>query len=55
MPLLARALTPWLWVDANLVLGRILPQFFPAIFGPGEDEPLDAEGARWAAPDQRAV
>jgi hypothetical protein len=40
--------------DANLVLGRILPQFFPAIFGPGEDEPLDAEGARWA-PAQRAA
>lgn len=35
--------------DANLVLGRILPQFFPHIFGPQENEPLDAEGARWAA------
>ncbi|PRW57398.1 5-oxoprolinase [Chlorella sorokiniana] len=34
--------------DANLVLGRILPQFFPHIFGPQEDEPLDAEGARAA-------
>ncbi|KAI8475487.1 MAG: Hydantoinase B/oxoprolinase-domain-containing protein [Monoraphidium minutum] len=31
--------------DANLVLGRILPEFFPKIFGPGEDEPLDAAGA----------
>ncbi|XP_005062839.1 PREDICTED: 5-oxoprolinase-like, partial [Ficedula albicollis] len=26
--------------DANLVLGRLLPDFFPRIFGPGEDEPL---------------
>lgn len=34
--------------DANLVLGRILPDFFPKIFGPQEDEALDAEGARAA-------
>jgi len=27
--------------DANLVLGRINPEFFPAVFGPGGDEPLD--------------
>lgn len=27
--------------DANLVLGRLLPDFFPKIFGPHEDEPLD--------------
>lgn len=32
--------------DANVVLGRILPEYFPKIFGPGEDEPLDATGAR---------
>ena len=35
-----------LCADANLVLGRILPQFFPHIFGPKENEALDAEGAR---------
>lgn len=29
--------------DANLFLGRILPSFFPAIFGPNEDLPLDTE------------
>lgn len=29
--------------DANLVLGRILPQFFPRIFGDSEDEPLNRE------------
>jgi len=27
--------------DANLLLGRLLPQYFPKIFGPSEDEPLD--------------
>lgn len=32
--------------DANLILGRILPEFFPKIFGPGENEPLDYDGAQ---------
>ncbi|KAG7913658.1 hypothetical protein KL934_005201 [Ogataea polymorpha] len=27
--------------DANLYVGRILPEFFPHIFGPNEDQPLD--------------
>ncbi|KAL1500984.1 hypothetical protein ABEB36_006393 [Hypothenemus hampei] len=27
--------------DANLILGRLLPQFFPKIFGPNENLPLD--------------
>ncbi|KAM6125760.1 LOW QUALITY PROTEIN: 5-oxoprolinase [Pterocles gutturalis] len=31
--------------DANLVLGRLLPEFFPRIFGPGEDQPLCREAA----------
>ncbi|XP_067146152.1 5-oxoprolinase [Apteryx mantelli] len=26
--------------DANLCLGRLLPEYFPRIFGPGEDQPL---------------
>ncbi len=34
--------------DANLVLGRVIPEHFPNIFGPNEDEPLDLEGAREA-------
>ncbi len=34
--------------DANLVLGRIQPEDFPPIFGPGKDQPLDREGARSA-------
>ncbi|CAL8292881.1 unnamed protein product [Lota lota] len=29
--------------DANLVLGRLMPNFFPRIFGPGEDQPLSLE------------
>ena len=31
--------------DANAVLGRVLPEFFPKIFGPEENEPLDVPGA----------
>ncbi|KAI0221164.1 hypothetical protein L0F63_003542 [Massospora cicadina] len=31
--------------DANLALGRIQPDLFPAIFGPDEDQPLDLEAA----------
>ncbi|CUM66612.1 uncharacterized protein PRCAT00004283001 [Priceomyces carsonii] len=27
--------------DANVFTGRLLPEFFPKIFGPNEDEPLD--------------
>ena len=31
--------------DANLLLGRIQPDFFPALFGPGRDAPLDRDAA----------
>lgn len=31
--------------DANLVLGRLLPEYFPQIFGPEENEPLDVSRA----------
>jgi len=34
--------------DANVVLGRVIPDHFPNIFGPNEDEPLDLAGAREA-------
>ena len=27
--------------DANLILGRLLPEYFPKIFGPKENEALD--------------
>lgn len=29
--------------DANLLLGRLLPEYFPKIFGPSEDQPLDQD------------
>lgn len=32
--------------DCNLVLGRIDPAFFPAVFGPEGNQPLDAQAAR---------
>ncbi|GAA4125427.1 hydantoinase B/oxoprolinase family protein [Aminobacter aganoensis] len=32
--------------DANVMLGKLQPGFFPAIFGPGQDQPLDAEVVR---------
>ena len=32
--------------DANLLLGRIQPGFFPSLFGEDRDAPLDAEAAR---------
>ncbi|XP_055389292.1 5-oxoprolinase isoform X2 [Condylostylus longicornis] len=32
--------------DANLILGRLLPKYFPKIFGPTEKEPLDYEATR---------
>ena len=34
--------------DANLVLGRIQPDYFPKIFGPTEDQPLDVTASREA-------
>ena len=30
--------------DANLLLGRLLPEYFPKIFGPNENESLDKQG-----------
>lgn len=32
--------------DANLYLGRLLPEYFPKIFGPNENEPLDLKVTR---------
>jgi 5-oxoprolinase (ATP-hydrolysing) len=34
--------------DANLILGRLLPDHFPNIFGPNADQPLDKEAANVA-------
>ncbi len=32
--------------DAQVVLGRLDPRAFPAVFGPGQDQPLDTSAAR---------
>ncbi|TIR21058.1 MAG: 5-oxoprolinase [Mesorhizobium sp.] len=32
--------------DANVMLGKLRPDFFPAIFGAGQDQPLDAGAVR---------
>ena len=37
---------PLALTDANLQVGRIQPDFFPAVFGPGGDDPLDGEEVR---------
>nr|VWO99017.1 Tubulin beta chain (Beta-tubulin) [Ganoderma boninense] len=34
--------------DANLILGRLVPDYFPKIFGKSENEPLDIEASRSA-------
>ena len=34
--------------DANLMLGKLSPDLFPAIFGPGGNEPLDVDAVRAA-------
>ncbi|MCB1330003.1 MAG: hydantoinase B/oxoprolinase family protein, partial [Maritimibacter sp.] len=32
--------------DCNVMLGRLQPAHFPAVFGPGADQPLDTEAVR---------
>jgi len=32
--------------DCNVLLGRIQPEYFPRVFGPGADQALDAEAVR---------
>jgi 5-oxoprolinase (ATP-hydrolysing) len=41
-PLAYRKAGPLTVTDANLLLGKIQPAFFPAVFGPGGDQGLDA-------------
>jgi 5-oxoprolinase (ATP-hydrolysing) len=40
--------------DANVMLGKLQPDFFPAIFGPEESEPLDAAAVHAAFADLSA-
>jgi len=37
---------PLATTDANVLLGKIQPAYFPKVFGPGADEALDPEGVR---------
>ena len=32
--------------DANVMLGKLQPELFPAIFGPSQDQPLDVDAVR---------
>src|SRR6478735_5110551 len=34
--------------DANVLVGKLIPDFFPKIFGPGQNQPLDAEVVKTA-------
>jgi 5-oxoprolinase (ATP-hydrolysing) len=34
--------------DANVMVGKLIPDFFPKIFGPRQNEPLDADAVRGA-------
>jgi len=34
--------------DANVMTGKLIPEFFPRIFGPAQDQPLDADAVRLA-------
>lgn len=40
--------------DANLLLGRVIPDLFPRIFGENADQPLDVDAARAAFADLAA-
>ena len=47
-PMCYRRGGPLTVTDANLLLGRLLPDSFPAVFGPQADQPLDPRGVRAA-------
>ena len=47
-PLSYRRGGPLTVTDANVMTGKLLPEFFPRIFGPGQDQPLHAASVRKA-------
>jgi 5-oxoprolinase (ATP-hydrolysing) len=47
-PVCYRKRGPLTVTDANLVLGRLQPEYFPKIFGPSENQPLDLSASRAA-------
>src|ERR687892_2661133 len=50
-PLSYRRGGPLTVTDANVMTGKLLPDYFPKIFGPGQDQPLDADAVRSAFAD----
>ncbi len=47
-PLCYRRGGPLTITDANVMTGKLKGQFFPAVFGPGRDQPIDEEAVRQA-------
>jgi 5-oxoprolinase (ATP-hydrolysing) len=47
-PLCYRRGGPLTITDANVMAGKLKPQFFPAVFGPGRDQPIDDAVVRQA-------
>ena len=47
-PLCYRRQGPLTVTDANVMTGKLVPDFFPRIFGPDQDLPLDADAVRKA-------
>src|SRR5208337_376228 len=47
-PMCYRRGGPLALTDANVMVGKLIPQFFPKIFGEAQDEPLDAAAVRAA-------
>ncbi len=47
-PLAYRRDGPLTVTDANVMTGKLQPDFFPRIFGPEQDQPLDADAVRKA-------
>ena len=47
-PLSYRRDGPLTVTDANVMTGKLVPDFFPRIFGPHQDQPLDAKSVRKA-------
>jgi 5-oxoprolinase (ATP-hydrolysing) len=47
-PLSYRRQGPLTVTDANVMTGKLVPEFFPRIFGPGQDQKLDDDAVRKA-------
>jgi 5-oxoprolinase (ATP-hydrolysing) len=54
-PLCYRRGGPLTVTDANLLLGRLQADYFPAVFGPHADQPLDSDSVRAAFAQQAAM